>query len=80
MPTLGRKGTQALLLSRRNAVLAAKKLDVEQYGFLVTMWNESPRTHRVRVTDYCHAKGHAWREGPFGQICVRCCATGEAHG
>jgi hypothetical protein len=79
MPALGRKGTEALILSRRNAVLASKKLDIEQYGWLVTQWNEKPRVYRMRVTEHCHAKGHAWRKGPFADVCIRCCATGESY-
>jgi hypothetical protein len=76
MPILGRKGTESLQVARKNAVLAARKLDVEQYGYLVTAWNDASRPYRRRVTAYCHAKGHAWRDGPFGDVCVRCCATG----
>lgn len=77
MADLGRRGTEALLIARKNSVLAAKKLDVEQYGYLVQAWNEASRSYRERVTAFCHAKGHAWRDGPFAPVCIRCCATGE---
>lgn len=78
MSVLGKKGTEALMVARRNSVLAAKKLDVEQYGYLVQMWNEATTRHRERVTAFCHARGHSWREGPFSQVCIRCCATGDS--
>lgn len=78
MRVLGKKGTKSLATARKNAVHAARVLDVEQYGHLVQVWNDRSPAYRRSVTEYCHAKGHAWRKGPFSRVCIRCCATGGA--
>jgi hypothetical protein len=77
MPRLGAQATVSLQISRRNSATTKKHLSIDDFGYLVTEWNELDVFSRRERAVYCREKRHDWRCSPYdGMVCARCMKTG----
>ena len=60
--------------TRGNAAKISRRLDHDQYGFLVTEWNRLDPVERGRRADYCASHKHRYVAGPYPgfTVCNRC--------
>jgi hypothetical protein len=71
------EGLAAARISRRNAATSARRLDHDQYGYLVTEWNRLDPVERGRRAQYCRDRKHRYLAGPYVgfAVCTRCFVT-----